>query len=345
MTEDVLFEKKGGVGWITLNRPKALNALNYDMIGAMDHTLHLWETDPEVKIVLLKGAGEKGLCAGGDIRSLYESVKSGSSAHHQFFKEEYALNEYIYSYPKPYIAVMDGIVMGGGMGISQGAQFRIVTERSKIAMPEVAIGFFPDVGASHFLKQCPGHIANYLAITGLTVGPEDAIYANLADCHLASEHLDSFYQAIQNQTRENTPVQLKEILLSLGARFVPQKASLQERAELIETVFSLPTVLSMVRNLETRADSISQEVLQVMKKRSPLSMVGTHELLKKGKQLSITQCFDFELALGTQWFVLGDFVEGVRSVIIDKDHAPKWAYSLAELSHEKLAELIPLFKK
>jgi len=150
MSDDVLFEEKNGLGLITLNRPKALNALNYPMIQRIHEALLDWEKDPQILAVLIRGEGDKAFCAGGDIRSIYESITSGDDEHTHFFRDEYALNEYIYSYPKPYIALMNGYVMGGGMGVSQGASFRVLTERSKISMPEVAIGFFPDVGGSHY---------------------------------------------------------------------------------------------------------------------------------------------------------------------------------------------------
>ena len=189
---DVLIEKRNGLGLITLNRPHALNAINLEMVKTMFTTLKTWEHDDEVKVVLVKGAGEKAFCAGGDIRTVYESLKEGRSDHLTFFAEEFELNQYIYQYPKPYIALMTGYVMGGGMGISQGASFRIVTAKSKISMPEVGIGYFPDVGGSYFLSRCPSAIGLYLGITGVIASGEDAVYANLADWVIEDEKITEF---------------------------------------------------------------------------------------------------------------------------------------------------------
>jgi len=348
MTEDILFEKKGAIAWVTLNRPRALNAMTHEMVQALDVALREWEHDPQVQAVVLKGAGEKGLCAGGDIRHLYETVKSNRQDQYQFFKEEYALNQYIYHYPKPYIAIMDGIVMGGGMGIAQGAGFRIVTERSKIAMPEVAIGFFPDVGASHFLKQCPGQIANYLALTGLTIGPEDTLFAHLADWYLPSSQLTAFYEMLQTSELNHSvqsAVQITNILIGLQARQTPHHAPLEEKTHLLETVFSLPNVSQMMLALETIDQPNAQEILKVMQKRSPMAMVGTHRLLLSAQNLTMSECFDLELRLGVYWFEQPDFLEGVRSVIIDKDHTPQWSYTLEDLTPAKVAEIFPLFRQ
>ena len=349
MSDEILFQKKNGLGLITLNRPKALNALSYSMIKLMYKTLQDWEKDSEVLAVLVMGEGEKAFCAGGDIRSIYESITSGGDEHSHFFKDEYILNEYIYTYPKPYIALMNGYVMGGGMGISLGASFRLVTERSKISMPEVAIGFFPDVGGSHFLAKCPGSLGYYLALTGVTLNGEDALYANLGDWLLASEQINPFLEKLEALDKTG-PVadQIQQILISLGARNKPLNPSLAEKRHLIDAIFSLSSVAKVIAQLDsTAADGPAWigETAELMKQRSPIAMVGARETIHRGKRLSISECFAMELALGARWFEVGDFVEGIRALIIDKDNSPKWAYTLAELTEQKIQDLFPSLSK
>jgi enoyl-CoA hydratase/carnithine racemase len=349
MSDEILFEKKSGLGLITLNRPKALNALNYSMIQSLHKTLQAWELDPEVMVVLIKGEGEKAFCAGGDIRSIHESITSGGDEHSHFFRDEYSLNEYIYSYPKPYIALMNGYVMGGGMGISQGAEFRVATERSKISMPEVAIGYFPDVGASHFLSKCPGSIGEYLAITGVTLDAEDALYAHLVDWILPSEKISSFVEKLQNLSSDiSASPQVRDILVGLGARHTPTNAALAEKREFIDRIFSLPGVEQMIAQLNQTASNGPAwltETAELMKKRSPIAMVGALASIRRGKHLSISECFDMELALSNRWIEVGDFVEGIRALIIDKDNSPKWAYTLSELDEKKVQSLFPLLSR
>lgn len=349
MSDEILFQKKNGLGLITLNRPKALNALNYSMIQLMYKVLKSWEQDPEVLTVLVRGEGEKAFCAGGDIRSVYESITSGSDEHTHFFRDEYILNEYIYSYPKPYIALMNGYVMGGGMGISQGAGFRVLTERSKISMPEVAIGFFPDVGGSHFLSRCPGSLGDYLALTGVTLNGEDALYANLGDWILPSDQITGFPERLESLNACSPAAeQVQKILVSLGARNTPINALLQERRQVIDAIFSLDSVVDVIAQLDhaaTDGPAWIGETAELMKQRSPIAMVGAREIIHRGKCLSVSECFAMELALGARWVEVGDFVEGIRALIIDKDNSPKWAYSLTELTEQKVQDLFPMLSK
>jgi enoyl-CoA hydratase/carnithine racemase len=349
MSDEILFQKKNGLGLITLNRPKALNALSYSMIQLMYKTLKDWEKDPEVLAVLVKGEGQKAFCAGGDIRSIYESITSGGDEHTHFFKDEYILNEYIYTYPKPYIALMNGYVMGGGMGISQGANFRILTERSKISMPEVAIGFFPDVGGSHFLSKCPGRLGDYLALTGVTLSGEDALYANLGDWILASDRINMFLQKLEGLSA-NSPAkeQVEKILQRLDARTTPINPPLEKRRQMIDAIFSLASVADVIAQLDRAAadgPAWIGETAALMKLRSPIAMVVACETIHRGKKLTISECFAMELALGARWVEVGDFVEGIRALIIDKDNSPKWAYTLPELTEQKIQSLFPSLPK
>ena len=346
MSEDILVEKKNGLGLITLNRPKALNALNHSMIQRMHNTLLAWENDHEVLAVVVQGAGDKAFCAGGDIRGLYDSMTSGSAAHRDFFRDEFALNEYIYRYPKPYIACMDGYVMGGGMGIAQGARYRVVTERSKVAMPEVAIGYFPDVGASHFLSRCPGRIGEYLAVTGITLGAEDALYSNLADWFLPHDQVPVLLEKLQQLTTASAVnEQITQCLLGLGAKQTADDAPLAQVHSLIDDVFLLTHVQNIMDALDVKAsqgNAWCADTSALMKKRSPIAMVASLKLIRLGKQLGITECFKLELALNTHWEHVGDFVEGVRALIIAKDNQPQWRFQLSELTQDKTHGLLPL---
>ena len=196
MQQELLFESINHVGFLTLNRPAALNALSDGMVHAMHAKLLEWAAEPSIFAVVVKGAGGKAFCAGGDVRAIYRSFTTSGNLHHEFFASEYQLDHTIHCYPKPYVALMDGIVMGGGMGISQGASVRLVTDRTRMAMPEVGIGLFPDVGASYFLSRLAGGLGTYLALTGISIGAADALYAGLADAYLPHEELELFESAL-----------------------------------------------------------------------------------------------------------------------------------------------------
>jgi len=344
---DVLIEKRNGLGLITLNRPLALNAINLEMVRTMFTTLKTWEHDDEVKVVLVKGAGEKAFCAGGDIRTVYESLKEGRRDHLTFFAEEFELNQYIYQYAKPYIALMTGYVMGGGMGISQGASFRIVTPKSKISMPEVGIGYFPDVGGSYFLSRCPSAIGLYLGITGVIASGEDAVYANLADWVIEDERitelvlgLETLFQASSNVSPHEL---LTQYLTELNARENSHNSHLEKTEVMIDKHFGHQSIQEIIDSLVSEKDLAFVEwvekTLGKMRKQSPLSMVTTQRLLQLGRNKAMADCFLMEYALLEEWMVHGDFMEGVRALLIDKDNQPKWRYTLDEVSSEIIDRL------
>lgn len=333
---DVICERINGVGYIKLNRPRALNSLNLEMVRGMHQAMLAWEKDDAVKAVVLLGEGEKGLCAGGDIRSVYENEVFNKADNVIFFDEEYALNQYIFEYPKPYIALMDGIVMGGGMGVSQGGKFRIVTERSKVAMPESAIGFFPDVGGSYFLPRCPGAIGFYLGITGVTINADDSLYAGLADYFLESNQLAEFQSNLNEMQWSNDPESdIRKLLIQLGANEVLPN-QLEKLRSAIDKHFSLATIPEVLASLKSEVSpdfkDWASQTYSLMTKRSPISMVGTQMMLQYGKKLNLSECFAMEFGLVKVWLKEGDFVEGVRALIIDKDNSPKWRYSLEQLT-------------
>jgi enoyl-CoA hydratase/carnithine racemase len=318
-----------GTGVITLDRPKALNSLSLDMVRALTQTLLHWREDASVDAVVITGSSEKALCAGGDIRFFYEAGRAtptaGSALLEDFFTEEYALNHLIHFYPKPYIALMDGVVMGGGMGIAQGGPdcaLRIVTERTKMAMPEVNIGLFPDVGGSHFLSHAPGKLGFYLGLTGSTIGAADALYIGLADVFVPGEQMGALHALI-----DATPgAQLPAVIRTFAAPFAqqPGAAKLEAARAAIDRHFGADSVADILASLAGDADPFAQQALQAMRQRSPLMMCVTHEMLERGAAMSVADCLRMERAVVRRNFEHGEVLEGVRALVIDKDNQPKW---------------------
>ncbi len=325
---DVLAHVRNHIGHLTLNRPAGLNAITLGMVRSLTQQLQAWADDPEVHAVVLRGAGEKAFCAGGDIRSLYDSFKHGDSLHQDFFVEEYALDLAIHHYRKPVLALLDGFVLGGGMGLAQGADLRVVTERSRLAMPEVAIGYFPDVGGSYFLPRIPGELGIYLGVTGVQIRAADALYCGLADWYLDSHKLQALDHALDHLHWHESPLKdLQGALAKLAVQQLPD-APLAALRPAIDHFFALPDVPSIVEQLQqvTVADSHewALNTAHLMQTRSPLAMAVTLEMLRRGRRLPLERCFALELHLDRQWFERGDLIEGVRALIIDKDKLPRW---------------------
>jgi enoyl-CoA hydratase/carnithine racemase len=325
---EILCDLRNHVAIITLNRPAALNALSLGMVVELRALLRRCADDAEVRAILLRGAGGKAFCAGGDIRALYDSFKGSGTLHREFFVAEYALDFLFYSYPKPYIVLMDGITMGGGMGLAQGSTLRIVGDRTRIAMPEVGIGLFPDVGASYFLARSPGSLGPYVALTGVQIHAADALYTCLADVYLPPTAVASLADDLA--------------LLSWGGDwnadvrgFIRARASQQLPAPslgllrpAIDMHFSRATVAAILASLDgEHRDEYAewaQQTAKLMRSRSPTMLSVALRQLERGKSLSLADCFRMELGMVEQCFVQGDFVEGVRALIIDKDNSPRW---------------------
>ena len=346
---DILAEVRNHIGHLTLNRPAGLNAITLDMVRSLSQHLHAWADDPTVYAVVLRGAGEKAFCAGGDIRSLYDSFNSGGTLHEDFFVEEYALDLAIHHYRKPVLALMDGFVLGGGMGLVQGADLRVVTERSRLAMPEVAIGYFPDVGGSYFLPRIPGELGVYLGVTGVQVRAADALYCGLANWYLDSAKLADLDQKLDRLHWHESPLKdLQGLLAKLGVQHLPD-APLAALRPAIDHFFALPDVPSIVEQLQQVTVGDSHEwalaTAALMQTRSPLAMAVTLEMLRRGRHLPLEQCFALELHLDRQWFERGDLIEGVRALIIDKDKAPRWnPATVAELDAHHVDSFFRDFK-
>lgn len=342
-TEHVRTRVADGTGIITLDRPKALNSLSLDMVRAITAALLAWKDDANVAAVVIASTSDKALCAGGDIRFFHEAgtatPQTGSPLLEDFFTEEYALNHLIHFYPKPYVSLMEGVVMGGGMGIAQGGPgcgLRIVTERSKIAMPEVNIGLFPDVGGSHFLSHAPGRLGHYLGVTGATIGAADALYVGLADVFVPSAQLDALRALI-----DATPgAQLPAAIRAFAAPFAGQagaSALAAERAA-IDRHFGADSVAATMASLETDASPFAQKALATMRQRSPLLMTVTREMLVRGAAFGVADCLRMERSLVRRTFEHGEVIEGVRALVIDKDNAPRWnPPQLADVTPEMVA--------
>lgn len=329
MTDFVKGERVGATGILTLDRPAALNSLTLDMVRSMTATLRAWRDDPAVAAVLLRGSSERALCAGGDIRFFHQkgsaSATGGAALVEDFFSEEYALNHLVHTYPKPYVALMDGVVMGGGMGIAQAgpqARIRVVTERTKMAMPETGIGLFPDVGGGWFLSRAPGALGAYLGVTGTVIGAADAIASDLADVFVPSAELPALVQAIQGGADVRTTVQ------SFAARFASQVAAgtglLAQHRAAIDRHFSLDSVPAIIASLKADGSEFATATLATMARRSPLMMCVTLSQIRRAATLGIADCLRMERTLVRRCFEHGEVIEGVRALAIDKDHAPKW---------------------
>ncbi|MFK3725251.1 enoyl-CoA hydratase/isomerase family protein [Pseudomonas monteilii] len=325
---NVSIDVRNGIGHLTLNRPQGLNALTLSMVRTLRRQLDTWADDPDIVAVMLRGAGSKGFCAGGDLRMLCDSYTAGDSVHRDFFREEYALDLAIHRYRKPVVVLMDGYTLGAGMALAQAADLRIVTERSRIGMPEVTLGGFPDAGSSYFLSRLPGELGTYLAVSGHTIGAADALFCGLADWYLDSRKLAALDDRLDRLAFGTVPLKdLQGVLARFGTQILPD-APLKGLRPVIDHYFGLPDVPSMLEQL--RAVSIGDshdwalKTARLLDTHSPTAMAVALELIRYGRELSLETCFALELHLIEQWFEQGDALEGVRALLVDKDRAPRW---------------------
>lgn len=332
----VLAEVRRNIGVLTLNRPQALNALSLGMIRLITVQLLAWRDDANVVAVVVRGAAVQGkgvaFCAGGDIRFFHRAALGGDPQLDDFFTEEYTLDHLIHGYPKTIVVLMDGMVMGGGMGVAQGCSIRVVTERTQMAMPETNIGLFPDVGGGFFLSRCAGRIGEYLALTGQMLGAGDAIACGLADVCVPSAVLPVLIESLCDQPMENGA----QVGASVAARSVPAPAGrlLSERAA-IDAHFSQPDLAAICASLAGDASKWAVLTLQALRQRSPLMLAVTLEQVRRARHLSLADDLRMERDLVRRCFTLrpgaaSDTVEGIRALVVDKDHAPRWNPSRIE---------------
>jgi len=320
---ELVVRREGTAGVLRLNRPKALNAITLEMVRGIDAALDSFELDPAIGLVLLEGAGERGLCAGGDIRGLYDSAKAGGDLGKVFWSEEYIVNARIEAYPKPYVAYMDGIVMGGGVGLACHSSHRVVTEKTRIGMPEVSLGFFPDVGGTWLLSHAPGEVGTYLALTGQTAGGADAVAAGLADAFVTTAQWPALRAALTQAPAGASHADINAII----ARFATPTTGgpVAERRAEIDRLFAHDTVEAIVAALEADGSEFALATLKTMREKSPRGLKVTLRLLREARGLkSLKEALVHEFRAALEVFASADFVEGVRAVIVDKDRNSSW---------------------
>ncbi|MEV5979444.1 enoyl-CoA hydratase/isomerase family protein [Streptomyces sp. NPDC052114] len=330
----VLLRREGRAGHIVLNRPRAINALNHPMVELMAGALDAWERDESVATVVLTGAGERGLCAGGDIRSIHDDVRAGrAAASAAFWHDEYRLNARIARFPKPYVAVMDGIVMGGGVGVSAHGGVRVVTERSRVAMPETGIGFTPDVGGTYLLTRAPGELGTHLALTGGAVGAGDALLCGLADHFVPSERLREFTAALADTDPADAV-----------RRFATQAPAgeLAGHRAWIDHCYATDSVEEIVDRLHASGERPAKEAAETLLAKSPTSLKVTLAALRRARELpSLEAVLEQEYRVSCAMLASPDLPEGIRAQVVDKDRRPRW--SPAELSQVTEADVARVF--
>lgn len=317
--EDVLVTVENGVGVITLNRPKAINSLTHPMVDAISRVLTDWERDDGVRSVVVTGAGERGLCAGGDIVVIYHSARADGSEARQFWYDEYRLNAQIGRFSKPYIALMDGIVMGGGVGIAAHGSVRVVTDTTKMAMPEVGIGFIPDVGGTFILSRAPGLLGHHAALTGATFDGADAIVLGFADHFVPHDRLQAFKDAIISDG--------VDAALAAHAQDPPPSRLLAQR-DWIDDCYAGETVADIVAALRGHDDQAANDAADLIATRSPVSVSVALEALRRAAKLDTLEDVlrqEYRTSCGS--LRSHDLVEGIRAQVIDKDRNPKWSPS------------------
>lgn len=316
----VIARRQGRVGRLTLNRPKALNALTLDMVGIMQDALTAWEHDPAVHLVVVEGAGGRAFCAGGDIRAIRDAAVAGDWERVQaFLAGEYAVNLRIARYTKPYVALVDGICMGGGMGVSVHGAFRVATEAAVFAMPEIGIGLFPDVGMGYVLPRLRGHVGMYMALAGARLSGADAVYAGLATHFTTRERL----AGLADELAEHG-------LAALAEAAIPAPATALAGATSDLACFGGDSVPSILHALEQRGTSFAAAAVEAMRAGSPSSVLWSFELMRAGAKAGLEEAFEADLALARVAAPYPDFVEGVRAMVVDKDRSPRWHHARIE---------------
>lgn len=323
MTEDVIFAQEGQLGLITLNRPSALNALTLTMILAMQRQLSLWKDDDTVRAVVVQASPGNAFCAGGDIRALYFSGRLNDSEQMQFFWHEYRLNHFIHHLGKPYISLIDGMVMGGGVGISLHGSHPVACDHFVFAMPETGIGFFPDIGASHLLTRCPGYLGIYLGLTGNRLGAQDALKAKLVAKVISSAQIPFFLQSLKQTDLSKDAFKAVDLCLHEYA-LLPSSSEPSQIKPGIDVCFAHPTVEMIKTSLQDQEGVWAVSIEHALSQKSPLSLKVTLAQLQKAKGLTLAECLQMDYDMVSHFMHGKDFYEGVRALLIDKDKKPHW---------------------
>lgn len=315
---EVLFERRGQLGVVTLNRPRAVNALTAGMVGTLLEQLAAWADDDGVATVVVRGAGERGLCAGGDIVAIYEDMLAGGGQTADFWQTEYRVNSLIARYPKPYVALMDGLVLGGGVGISAHGSVRVVTERTRMGMPETTIGFAPDVGGTLLLSRAPGEAGTHAALTGAHLSAADALYLGLADHYVPSARLEELMLALENETAEAAVGRCSE---------APPPSTLEQQRNWIDSCYASDDAGEIVRRLRSfdgEGNGEAAQAADTIEAKSPTSVKVTLASLRRVKGMTLDEALAQEYRVGLRFLAAPDFREGIRAQVVDKDRTPRW---------------------
>lgn len=331
-SNEILFEKRGCAGLLTLNRPDALNALTHNMVNALQKKLDEWREDDDVAHVVVRGAGDKAFCAGGDIRHIYDMGKAGDPRQIAFFGDEYRLNAAVKHYPKPYVALIDGIDMGGGVGVSVHGSHRVASERIKFAMPEVGIGFFPDVGGTYFLPRLPGETGLYCGLTGYRMDQADALWSGVATHAAGSDRFDAIVDALASADDVDTTL----------ARFAvdPGPSKMAGDAAAIDRFFTGESLAIILKQLDSATGEDvdwARKTAGTIRRKSPTSVQIAFHQLRRGAKLDFDDCMKLEYRIVSHVLRGHDFYEGIRATIIDKDNVPRW--DPPEFAHVEIVDI------
>lgn len=334
MAPVVVCGAQGSAGIATLNRPKVLNSLDLPMIKILGPALTAWQEDSAIKTIILRGEGGKAFCAGGDVVAVAKAASDDVTAGLEFFGEEYKLDHQISTLTKPFVALLDGIVMGGGVGLSVHGKFRVATERSLFAMPETVIGLFPDVGGSHFLPRLEGGLGMYLALTGNRLKGSDLVQAGIATHYVQSERLDDLVEALAAVAE---PADVAPTLEKFSSPV--EVASYDDVRAKIDSCFVQDSVADIIKALEDDGSEWATKQVGILRRASPVSLLATHEQLTRGKDKSLAECLQMEFGMCHRALLEPDFYEGIRAQLVDKDRKPKWSVGgIEELTREDIVE-------
>lgn len=338
MTDQIISKVRGKLGHVTLNRPKALNALTQEMCVELTRLLLEWEKDDNIGAVLIDGAGDRGFCAGGDVILLHDSGKAGDDRAEQFWREEYALNELIQRYSKPYITLIDGVVMGGGVGLSVHGLHRIAGDNTLFAMPETGIGYFPDVGGTYFLPRLGLDVGQWLGLTGARLKTAEALEIGVANGYIPSDKHEWFIKALSEADLDGSDNAVIDVLNKFH-----EKGPMDAELPAALTAFNEKDVPSILNALDGMSGEWAEKQAANLRKKSPLALSVTFEAIKRGLELDFKQAMTQELDLSLNFLKTEDFYEGIRAQLIDKDRNPKWSHESAEAVTDKQVD--SLFKK
>ena len=335
----ILARKHGAIGHITLDRPEALNALTEEMCVGITSALQDYANDPAIGAVVIDGAGERAFCAGGDVILLHDSGKAGDDRAEKFWRTEYALNEYIFRYPKPYIALIDGFVMGGGVGLSVHGRLRVAGDTTRFAMPETGIGYFPDVGGTYFLPRLgspmSSAIGNWLGLTGANIGPGQSYALGIANAYVPTRQHDNLIEALAKAELDGSDLAVANVMKNFVSR-PPESEALSDAV----SCFDEPTVPAILRALDADGSEWALKQAKSIRRKSPLAMAVTLEAMRRGSQLRFRDAMQRELDYSLGYLKTQDFYEGIRAQLIDKDRNPKWSHELGDVTQSQISRVL-----